>query len=162
MSEDATIFDELQKMNTKLYPNRIEVGFEKEGSLCVFVYREFWDYMPLDIANELNCLNLRANNFFFGKSMKDLTFNPLERGMEIRGKSEPERAITWLITEGLLFAFNNQAEINSRLDSLKKPIMPDDSIKIREWNPEIDKTIRGKLAVLERNLAMKGIKIKNP
>jgi hypothetical protein len=159
MSDDATVFNELQKMNTKLYPNRIEVCFEKEGSLCAFVYREFFDYVPLDIANELNRLNLRANKFFFGQSIRGLTFNRLEKGIEIKGKSEPERAIIWLMSEGLLFAFHNQAEINARLDSLRKPIIADDSLKIREWNPEIDKIVRTRLAILKQNLAKKGINL---
>jgi hypothetical protein len=150
-------------------PDKIEFKLERHGNKCELTYREFFTYVPSEIAKIIVPLTKKA----WERNCPFLTFHLLNKGIKItqKGKlSEVKAGVEgFLIREAILYVAQNQQEANEIIENLcseracnslcgkPDPKMECLGVKIqpntvREWNERIDREIREKVKKIESTL----------
>ena len=140
----------------QLIPDKIECKLMRCGNSCELVYREFFTYIPSDIADVILLITKKAMEFMWGKTLASIKLKKSENGVEIRCQGELKNVVkSFLITEALLFAAQNQEEANAIIEDLRKTI--DGLFKkklVREWNEIIGKELKAKVKSIKNILKM--------
>lgn len=143
-------------------PDKIETKLERHGDECELTYKEWFTYMPSDIAEIILPLTKKAWEKYFSF----LDFELIDKGIKITHKGKIAEIIPgvtgFVIRESILFIAQNQQKINEMIESLcserasanlcgkPDPSMECTGLKIkpntiREWSEKIDKEIREKV-----------------